>query len=293
MQAEARLLTLTGIGGSGKTRLGLRLAETQLDAFPDGVWFVDVAPLTEPERLVESLAAVLGVRDEPGRSLLDGVLAWLKPRRALVLFDNAETHSRACATLATELLRTCPQTKMLVTNADAGPVAWLPDSRRLIVWSGENSGVFDTEIGEQLTKFNPSNSAIALLDEGKQVVFEPNSRLHFYDTSTGQKLREGKDRGGIGGGAMLAPNGNEVLAPRGRSVWLFDASTGQKLRDFAFSHPWPHGNFSVQPSPDSSFTAITAPLDYDPVLVIADAQTGAKRHELSHDKGNVTRVARA
>ncbi len=114
-----RLLTLTGFGGSGKTRLALRLAETRLDTFPDGVWFVDVAPLTEPGRLVESLAAVLGVRDEPGRSPLAGVLACLAPRRALVLLDNAETHPAACAALARELLAACPEVRLLVTHRES------------------------------------------------------------------------------------------------------------------------------------------------------------------------------
>ncbi len=117
--AAARLLTLTGIGGSGKTRLALQLAGTQLEKFPDGVWFVDVAPLTEPGRLVESLAAVLGVRDEPGRSPLAGVLAWLSPRRSLVLLDNAETHPAACAGLAREILAACPEVRMLVTHRES------------------------------------------------------------------------------------------------------------------------------------------------------------------------------
>ena len=117
--AETRLLTLTGIGGSGKTRLALQLAEGQLGTFHDGVWFVDVAPLAAPERLAESLAAVLGVADEPGRSLTDAVTAWLKPRRALLLLDNAETHSAACAALATELLRACPNVKLVVTHRES------------------------------------------------------------------------------------------------------------------------------------------------------------------------------
>jgi non-specific serine/threonine protein kinase len=115
---ETRLLTLIGIGGSGKTRLALRLAETQLAAYPDGVWLVDVAPLTEPERLVEALGAVLGVRDEAGRTMLAGVLAWLKSRRALVLFDNAETHAQACSALALQLLLMCPDAKLLVTSRE-------------------------------------------------------------------------------------------------------------------------------------------------------------------------------
>jgi non-specific serine/threonine protein kinase len=115
---ETRLLTLAGMGGSGKTRLALCLAETQLETFRDGVWFVDVAPLAEPERLVEALAAVIGVRDEAGRTLLEGVLAWLAPRRALVLLDNAETHRGACAALAAQLLGRCRDLKLLVTSRE-------------------------------------------------------------------------------------------------------------------------------------------------------------------------------
>ena len=113
-----RLLTLTGLGGSGKTRLAIELATGQLETFRDGVWFVDLAPLTAPERLTEALAGVLGVRDEPGQVLLDGVIAWLATRRVLVLFDNCETHIAACAALATALLRGCPELKVLATSRE-------------------------------------------------------------------------------------------------------------------------------------------------------------------------------
>ena len=119
MLAETRLLTLTGIGGSGKTRIALRLAEGALDTFRDGVWFVDVAPLTEPGRLVEALAAVLEVRDEVGRALADGVIAKLVSRRSLVILDNAETQNAACADLAVRLLRDCKELKLLVTHRES------------------------------------------------------------------------------------------------------------------------------------------------------------------------------
>jgi predicted ATPase len=117
--AETRLLTLTGIGGSGKTRLALKLAEDALDTFRDGVWFVDVAPLTEPGRLIEALATVLEVRDEPGRALVDGVVARLAPRRSLVILDNVETQSEAAAALAARLLRDCRDLKLLVTHRES------------------------------------------------------------------------------------------------------------------------------------------------------------------------------
>lgn len=114
--ASTRLLTLTGIGGAGKTRLALELARQQLESFVDGVWFVDLAPLTDASRLPEALAAVLGVRDEAGRTPLDGVLAHLKSRRALILLDNSESHPEASAALVAALLAHCAEVKLLVTD---------------------------------------------------------------------------------------------------------------------------------------------------------------------------------
>jgi predicted ATPase len=113
-----RLLTLTAMGGSGKTRLAVRLAETRLDTFTDGVWFVDAAPLTEPGRLVEALAEALDVRDEPARTLLEGVVRRLAQERALVVIDNAETHPAACGALAARLLAHCRDVKLLVTSRE-------------------------------------------------------------------------------------------------------------------------------------------------------------------------------
>lgn len=115
---RARSLSLVGMGGSGKTRLALQLAESRLDAFPNGVWFVDVAPLVEAERVVEVLAAALQVREEPGRSLLDAITRELASRPALVLMDNAETHPRECARLAGHLLAACRDLKVLVTSRE-------------------------------------------------------------------------------------------------------------------------------------------------------------------------------
>src|SRR5206468_6838516 len=111
-----RLLTLLGMGGAGKTRLALRLAEVRLGEFPDGVWFMDVAPLAEPDRVIESLAAVLGVRDEPGHTLLEGVLKSLAMKRALLIVDNAETHAESCAQLAGVVLAACRHLKIMITS---------------------------------------------------------------------------------------------------------------------------------------------------------------------------------
>ncbi|MEQ1832802.1 MAG: protein kinase [Candidatus Eisenbacteria bacterium] len=147
--AETRFLTLTGMGGSGKTRVALRLAEQQLDTFVDGVWFVDVAPLTDPGRLLETLAAVVGIRDEAGRSLADSVRAHFATRRCLVVLDNSETHPGACTALAVDLLASSPQLKMLVTNREplgaegetiyTVPALGVPGSSVLTAAAAENS----------------------------------------------------------------------------------------------------------------------------------------------------------
>ena len=169
-------------------------------------------------------------------------------------------------------------------------LAWLPDSKRLAASAGDQGGVFDTETGERLAKFNAGNSPIALLDEGKQAVFEWGSRLHFYDTSTGQKLREGKERAGTGGGgwSALSRDGREMFNQSFGKICVNDTATGERLRSYPqtvdqYSQSSPH------PSPDGKLLGIAT--QNFPTMQIVDAETGVKQHELSHDKGNVTRVA--
>src|SRR5437764_21991 len=95
-----RLLTLTGAGGTGKTRLALQLAAEILDSFPDGMWFIDLAPLSDPALATLTIASVLGVRDEPGRPLTATLVDWLRPKRLLLILDNCEHLIEACARFA-------------------------------------------------------------------------------------------------------------------------------------------------------------------------------------------------
>jgi non-specific serine/threonine protein kinase len=101
---EARLLTLTGIGGSGKTRLALRLAESMLPTFPDGVWYVDLAPLVDPDRVPAALAAAIGVSETPDKPLIDVIIERISGRRVLLLLDNCEHLLGAVAGLADAVL---------------------------------------------------------------------------------------------------------------------------------------------------------------------------------------------
>src|SRR5438045_5539681 len=84
-QAERGLLTLTGAGGSGKTALALEVARGLLDAFPDGIWLVELAPLVDPALVPQVIAAPLGVRESPERPLLDGLVAFLRPWALLLV----------------------------------------------------------------------------------------------------------------------------------------------------------------------------------------------------------------
>ena len=110
-----RLVTLTGTGGIGKTRLALQAAHDLADAFDDGVFFVDLAPLREPELVPSALADVLGVEEQPGRPLLATLEAHLQERRVLLLLDNFEVVEEA-ARIVAALLQAAPALAVLVTS---------------------------------------------------------------------------------------------------------------------------------------------------------------------------------
>ena len=95
--SETRLLTVTGIGGSGKTRLAVKLAERLLQSHPDGVWFVDLSPLRDASRVAEAIAATLAVGDEPGKGLLETLVHHVRAKRLLLMLDNCEHLLDACA----------------------------------------------------------------------------------------------------------------------------------------------------------------------------------------------------
>jgi predicted ATPase/class 3 adenylate cyclase/Tfp pilus assembly protein PilF len=125
-QAEVRallgrspLVTLTGAGGAGKTRLALALAAELVDRYPDGVWLVELAALAEPGLVPGAVAQALGVREEPGRPLLATLTDYLQERRLLLVLDNCEHLVEPCAELATALLRACPHLRLLATSREA------------------------------------------------------------------------------------------------------------------------------------------------------------------------------
>ena len=114
----SRLVTLTGAGGAGKTRLGLQVAAGLADDAGDGVWFADLAPLQDPDLVAVTVADVLGVRLEPGLPVLEAVVEALAGRSLLVLVDNCEHVVETCAKLADALLRGCPGLALLATSRE-------------------------------------------------------------------------------------------------------------------------------------------------------------------------------
>ncbi|MGE5224125.1 MAG: adenylate/guanylate cyclase domain-containing protein [Omnitrophica WOR_2 bacterium] len=115
---EVRLLTLTGPGGIGKTRMALQAAAEQIDRFKDGVYFVDLAPIRDGEAVPAAIAHTLGFRETSDRSLLDDLKGQLRGKRMLLLLDNFE-QVMAAATKVVELLRDCPKLMLLVTSREA------------------------------------------------------------------------------------------------------------------------------------------------------------------------------
>ncbi|HVK02642.1 MAG TPA: NB-ARC domain-containing protein, partial [Armatimonadaceae bacterium] len=113
-----RILTITGPGGCGKTRLALQVAANVLDGFPDGVWWVDLGRVTDPAFVPREVAIALGLREEPNIPLRETLANWLKDRHVLLVLDNCEHLLDACSTLSQELLMACPWLRILASSRE-------------------------------------------------------------------------------------------------------------------------------------------------------------------------------
>ncbi|HXT38012.1 MAG TPA: tetratricopeptide repeat protein, partial [Chloroflexota bacterium] len=116
--ANHRLVTLTGSGGVGKTRLALAVATDRLDAYPAGVWLVELASLADSSLVPGAVAAALAVREDPGRPILATLTNFLKGKRLLLVLDNCEHLLTACAELAIAVRRACPEVCILATSRE-------------------------------------------------------------------------------------------------------------------------------------------------------------------------------
>ena len=126
--ATTNLLMILGVGGMGKTRLSLEIAGKVRDRFPHGVWFVELAPRSDPALVVFAVAEALSVREEPGRPLLTTLLKFLGTRQLLIVLDNCEHLVEACARFAEAVLRGCRDVRILATSREplniTGELEW-------------------------------------------------------------------------------------------------------------------------------------------------------------------------
>jgi predicted ATPase/class 3 adenylate cyclase len=115
---SARLVTLLGVGGIGKTRLSLQVATDLMDGYPDGVWFVELAPLTDERLIPQAVASVVGVKEEIGRSVIEALVKFVADRQLLLIFDNCEHLLQGCAEVAAQFLRTARKVTILASSRE-------------------------------------------------------------------------------------------------------------------------------------------------------------------------------
>jgi predicted ATPase len=114
----SRIVTLTGSGGAGKTSLALQVARAQVAQHADGVWFIDLAPVTDPDVVAVAAAGVLGVTTSPDRSVMDALTETIAGRDLLLVLDNCEHVLPAAASFAQAFLRACPRARVLATSRE-------------------------------------------------------------------------------------------------------------------------------------------------------------------------------
>ena len=171
---RTRLLTLTGVGGSGKTRLAFETARELLDNHPDGVWMVGLSSISDPGLVLQEVAQVFAVREQPHRLLEETLTTALKEKSLLLFLDNCEHVVDAAAKLAETLLDRCPRLKILATSRELlgaeGEVSWVvpplslpgPDDELPVedLQEAESVRLFADRASQRLTSFSltPENT---------------------------------------------------------------------------------------------------------------------------------------
>lgn len=116
---EHRLVTLTGVGGTGKTRLSLQVAAELLGQFPQGIWFVELAPLADPELIPQTILSAIGLNEQAGRPAIELLKEYLRGKISLIILDNCEHLIEASARVANTLLNAAPDLKILASSREA------------------------------------------------------------------------------------------------------------------------------------------------------------------------------
>ncbi|WP_371934524.1 LuxR C-terminal-related transcriptional regulator [Mycobacterium sp. TY815] len=169
--AAARLVTLTGAGGVGKTRLAVHVAAEIATEFPDGVFYVDLAPITHPDVVAVTAARALGLPDQPGRSTTDTLLRFIGGRRLLIVLDNCEHLLDATARLVTEMLSKATGLTVLATSRE--PLGVTGEA----TWQVPSLGLADEAIALFTDRAKLAKAGFTIPDEHTAVVAEICARL--------------------------------------------------------------------------------------------------------------------
>ncbi|SPM30018.1 Predicted ATPase [Mycobacterium terramassiliense] len=171
LSSEDRLVTLTGAGGVGKTRLAVEVASQSVAEYGDGVWYVDLAPITDPELVPVTVARALGLPDQPGRSTMDTVLHFVRDRQLLMVLDNCEHLLDACAEMVVALLSATPGLSLLATSRE--PLGVGGEA----TWRVPSLSVADEAIELFADRARLGHTGFALTDDSAAVVAEICQRL--------------------------------------------------------------------------------------------------------------------
>jgi predicted ATPase/class 3 adenylate cyclase len=150
--STTHLLTLSGSGGCGKTRLSIQVAAELLDTFAGGVWFVELAPISDPDTVPSAVASAMGIREDPSKMILTSIAENLRSKTALLILDNCEHLVGACANIAETLLRACPSLRIVASSREAlgiaGETIWrvpsLPEAESIKLFSERARAVAPT-----------------------------------------------------------------------------------------------------------------------------------------------------
>lgn len=207
-----RLLTLTGAGGCGKSRLALQVAADRADVHPGGIWLVELAALTDPLLVPQALFSALGLRQEPGRLLMATLVDHLVETQCLIVLDNCEHLVQACADLVQQLLAACPDVRVLATSRQ---VLGLPGEAG---WRVPSLSLPTTGSKASLEELAATESARLFVDRARAVA--PAFELGDQDVAPVHEICTQLD--GIPLAIELAAARIGVLAPGEVAARLFD-----------------------------------------------------------------------
>ncbi len=282
--AGSRLLTLTGSGGTGKTRLALELAEAQLVNFQHGAWLVELAPVSDAKYIVSTVNSVFSLHEVQGASPLGVLTDYLRDKQLLLLLDNCEHLVEACAQLAHHLLQECPALKILASSREAlgasgesvYRVPSLPEeeARRLFI---ERAAKADARFRAAESSLPFINQVCARLDGIPLAIELAAARVALFSVQQIAERLNDRFKLLTGGARTAIPRQQTLRALIDWSYQLLNASEQRALRGLAvFSGGWSYEAAEALIGEAEALDCLTGLVNKS--LVNVDDQDGQSRY---------------